>query len=597
MKNKKYPFILKLIEKGLNKLMLREKIIGLFIFCVILPIVCTDGYILNLILKTEQTKELKEAETETESTVALLKEILTDCERIATSIRLNSDIGDFLSKEYESSLEFYDSYYNLSSNFFFQTLVGFDNTKVKVYTSNPTIISGGHLSKIDDNLNNGWYEEFIESGKDRVLICCYDSKRSPLESKRCLFYLQKLKYINNNYENFIRIEVDYSDMTRKLNGIAGARSIYICGDDNTVFFDNLGTLNQNERFEEFNEENKVTYKRELDISGNIKKIYTVRGNISTLDAIKSNTIWIAFLILINFVLPAFVLIVIDNSIIYRIKKLDSAFGKRENDQLVKIENPEGSDEIGNLMLGYNQMVDRTNQLIQIVYKDKLLEQEMTLAKQNAELLALHSQINPHFMFNALESIRMHSIIKGEVETAEMVEKLALMERQYVDWDSDMIEISKEMGSVEAYLGLQKYRFGDKLKYSLSVDEDCQKVIVPKLTIVTFVENACVHGMENKNTECYVFVRVYKEKGNVIIEVEDTGNGMTQEEVEEILNKARTIEMSDMKSLKHVGIYNAILRLKMTIKDRLSFDIDSEEGVGTMIQISIGLPSDENSSIS
>ena len=84
------------------------------------------------------------------------------------------------------------------------------------------------------------------------------------------------------------------------------------------------------------------------------------------------------------------------------------------------------------MRNYNRMVARTNELIQIVYKNKIKEQEMLVERQNAELLALHSQINPHFLFNALESIRMHSLLKNEYETADMVEKLALMQRQYVE---------------------------------------------------------------------------------------------------------------------------------------------------------------------
>ena len=79
------------------------------------------------------------------------------------------------------------------------------------------------------------------------------------------------------------------------------------------------------------------------------------------------------------------------------------------------------------------MVERTNHLIETVYKSKIREQEIIVGRKNAELLALHSQINPHFLFNALESIRMHSILKQEIETADMVEKLALMQRQYVEW--------------------------------------------------------------------------------------------------------------------------------------------------------------------
>lgn len=81
---------------------------------------------------------------------------------------------------------------------------------------------------------------------------------------------------------------------------------------------------------------------------------------------------------------------------------------------------------------------------------------------------MHSQINPHFLFNALESIRMHSILKQENETADMVEKLALMQRQYVEWGADCVEIEQEIEFVKAYLALQKYRFGERLNYDINI---------------------------------------------------------------------------------------------------------------------------------
>lgn len=150
------------------------------------------------------------------------------------------------------------------------------------------------------------------------------------------------------------------------------------------------------------------------------------------------------------------------------------------------------------MCNYNRMVRRVNSLIQTIYIAKMKEQEMLVARQNAELLALHSQINPHFLFNALESIRMHSILKNEYETAEMVERLALLQRQYLEWGNDFVKIKVEMEFVEAYLDLQKYRFGDRLNYELDIDENCENCRIPKLTVVTFVENACVHGIESKS---------------------------------------------------------------------------------------------------
>ena len=170
--------------------------------------------------------------------------------------------------------------------------------------------------------------------------------------------------------------------------------------------------------------------------------------------------------------------------------------------------------------------------------------------------------------------------------AEMVEKLAVMERQNVDWATDTVEIGKEMEFVEAYLGLQKYRFGDRLSYELDVDEACLAVSIPKLTVVTFVENACIHGIESKTTQGWIFVRIYMEEDGLCIEVEDTGSGMEEEERRELLEKMQTASIDHLRKKGRVGMINACLRIKMVTENRAKFALESEKGVGTIVQIRI-----------
>ena len=198
-----------------------------------------------------------------------------------------------------------------------------------------------------------------------------------------------------------------------------------------------------------------------------------------------------------------------------------------SDHLIPLPCEEGKDEISSMIRNYNRMVERTNGLIETVYKNKIHEQEMLVGRKNAELLALHSQINPHFLFNVLESIRMHSILKKENETADMVAKLAVMQRQYVEWGNDSVSIFQEIEFVKAYLALQKYRFGERLNYDIEVDRECENFKIPKLTIVTFVENACVHGIESKSSPGWIFVRIGRQGEGLEIEIEDNGSGMAE----------------------------------------------------------------------
>ena len=188
------------------------------------------------------------------------------------------------------------------------------------------------------------------------------------------------------------------------------------------------------------------------------------------------------------------------------------------------------------------------------------------------------------MFNALESIRMHSLIKKENETAEMVEYLAMMQRGYVDWNSDVISIEEEMKFIHAYLELQKYRFGDRLSYHISVSPECSDIKIPRLSIVTFVENACVHGIEKKTEPGWIFVSVYPEDEKTVIQIEDTGRGLDDEARENIRFKMENASLDLIKAGKSIGITNACLRLKMMTEMRVSFDIESTLGEGTTVTI-------------
>ena len=184
---------------------------------------------------------------------------------------------------------------------------------------------------------------------------------------------------------------------------------------------------------------------------------------------------------------------------------------------------------------------------------------------------------------------MHSILKGETETAEMVQRLAVMQRQNVEWHEDAVTIEEEEEFINAYLQLQSYRFGDRISFNVDISEECKKILIPKLTLVTFVENACVHGIESKSSQGWIFVRVYKNDDQLVIEVEDTGDGMDEKEVELLQQNMNNVTIDTIKKAKHVGILNTCLRIKMMFKDQAKFTIESEKGIGMSVIIMI--PSD------
>ena len=385
------------------------------------------------------------------------------------------------------------------------------------------------------------------------------------------------------------MDLDYSDMLITLINAKYSEIFYVC-EGERILFSNDGKGGMQVPFELLSAEHvqEAGVHKTMNVYGNVWDIYVMTPKMDSQAILIANFPLVVCLICINLILPFMLMWLINQSFTQRIKELGRVFENVEGDELKPLKEVQGGDEISALMESYNRMADRMNELIQTVYKDRLKSQEIDIARQKAELLALHSQINPHFLFNALESIRMHSVLKKEFETADMVQKLALMERQNVEWGNDFVHIHEEIKFIEAYLELQKYRFGERLAYEIHVDEECNDYLLPKLTLVTFVENACVHGMENKSSKSWVFVRIYKEKKELVMEIEDTGRGMPKEQCKKLEEEMEYVRIDLIKENNHVGILNAALRLKMATENKVRFEMASEIGEGTVVTIHLPL---------
>ncbi len=568
---------------------LKKKLNLLYMFCVLLPLFVTDSIIFYTFIETERAQREYEMENIVSAVQYNLCTNIDSVARIAKSIYMNKSINEFSNKEFKNGLEYFVNYQYIVNDTLLGGDFGLETTMIKMYLDNDTIINGGKFSKIDVAKNAPWYQYMLESDREQFLYFYYDNISNPvLESKRKGIFVRRLDfYSEKDKENVLTLELNYSQMVSDLVEMNYEVPIYICMDDK-ILFSNEGHSNIRMDFEEFTKDDEIAYMKEINLYGAELNIYVLKTDIMLWKVIADNLLSILLLIGVNLFLPQLLMRGINSSFTERIKELSDGFNSVDDEQMIKIVRVRGNDEIGNLMCNYNRMVERINELIQTVYKDKLREQEMDIARKNAELLALQSQIDPHFLFNVLESIRMHSILKKEYETADMVEKLATMERQNVDWSDDLIEIQKEIEFIEAYLGLQKYRFGDRISYQLEIEEDCKGLRIPRLTLVTFVENACVHGIESKATNSWIFVRVYKESDILCMEIEDTGGGMDEDKMKEVRSKMEDASIDLLKRKGRVGIVNACLRLKMVTNGKVRFNLEGEKGVGTIVQISIPL---------
>lgn len=573
------------IENTLDNFTVKRKLLIVYVFCMIVPLVITDSVILGIVLMSEQRARLHEMENIANAVGYNLLSEVDSASKYAKSIYISKYLDNFLNRQYESDLEYVAHYQKLFMDTLLNIGASQSNMQIRIYADNNTIVNGAEFKKLDKILTKNWYRYMIENELERGLYFEYDEEDTYIsKSNRKIYFFQKMNYYQDT-NNVLVLEIDYRSMIRMLEGMKYDSVVYICDGDQIVLSNGKeGEASKN--FAVLKERKDIGYSERVSIYGKDLEICVLNSTKSVWEQILHLLPMILVLIFANVLLPLFMVYLINHSFTVRIGALSAIFQRVDEEHLEEIADPKGLDEIGSLMRNYNRMARRVNELIQIVYKNRIKEQEMVVAKQNAELLALHSQINPHFLFNALESIRMHSIIKKELETADMVQKLAVMQRQYVEWQEDEISIAREMDFVEAYLGLQKYRFGDRLSYELDMDTGCEQFQIPKLSIVTFVENACVHGIESKGTSGWIFVRIFKENENLCLEIEDTGSGMDEEQAKTLLARMTNANINMLKSKGRVGIVNACLRLKIITNDEVYFELESEEGVGTLIQIQI-----------
>lgn len=582
--------IARAITDKLNNLTLRRKFVLMCVLCVLLPIVVTDTIFFSLIFYTVNERERSEMTSKLDSVERTLDNMVNYMTTAAVNLYTTDELYDFLDEEYSSDLDYLNAY-TTNSPLLHKVTFG-NNTyisNIQVLCDNDTLINGGGVYRLDTYKDSNWYPRFSLSGRKMQFL---PSRENPTDvNKRVLSLICQMNY-NSNFsrERLIKLNLNYNYFSSILSQQYFDVDVYICDSEYILF----STTDPNKGTKDFlpyhaGDYSDARYTAEYDMFGDTWHIYLYPKSYLSTSAInlfKEHGELFFILVVINMLIPGLAIYFINRSITQRLFVLGRHIKMVKDEQYVPMVDNPTQDEIGALIENYNLMVTQIQTMIGVVYKEKIKQQEYELAKQRAELHALHSQINPHFIFNALESIRMRSLLKKEKETSEVIELLAVLMRKSTDWGDDSVTLRDEVSFAEAYLKIQRYRFGSRISYKLDIQDDCLNILLPKLTLVTFVENACVHGVEGVGHNCMVLISAEKTSDTFNIYIEDTGAGMSYEQQEELLRVMRTGDMDSLEGSHSVGIMNACLRLRKYYNERIVFEIDSEPNAGTCVTIRI-----------
>ena len=234
-----------------------------------------------------------------------------------------------------------------------------------------------------------------------------------------------------------------------------------------------------------------------------------------------------------------------------------------------------NDEIGWIGTEYNKMAENIEEMIEKVYK-------MELSEKQARLEYLQMQINPHFLYNVLDTISWMAIAEGKQEISEMTIALAELLRAIIKNDH-FITLREEMVVVKDYLMIQSERFEDKILVNYDIEEKAYEYLVPNFILQPLIENAIIHGLEPKVGVGRLGIQIKLIQDRMHFMIEDDGVGMTETEVHTLRQRC-----SQDRAGNAIGLINVYKRLILCYGEDSRLIIESKKDVGTKIRFSIPL---------
>lgn len=575
--------------KILNRLTFARKMILIFIGGVLVPIIFQNYFFYTYTEDNLQNEIGERLEITLENKATKTRENIKDVELLAREYTQNLQVNQYLDYDYYNDLQYYNNYIQIRDMVITDLKYRSQVRYIKLMTDNPTIFNGGYVKIFGNSMSNETNDivvevfENVEDDVDYHIIISGNRLNKTMENKVSL-----VKSLNgyseySKYEKKIQIDYNLQYLSSLLRDTAFFDDMILIDKSNRILVSS-DSWQYNGEYKIFDPENLpnnlVIYKKEIDDTPFILcGVYNSNIIMDEFTHYRQINFMIA---LAGLVFAAFFVFAITGNISRRINKvvnLSEHIAKGNFVQLDAVDN--GDDEFNTLEKSMNIMSHQLEELIEHEYQSKLLQVKMEKETVKSKLLALQSQVKPHFLFNSLESIRLKALANKQVEVANMIKYMAKMFRNLITWDEDIVSLEDEIGFLNEFLKIQKFRFEDEFTYNIHIDNQAKRWSVPKMIVQPLVENACIHGAKMTSDILCVSISAVVEDQCLIITVEDNGGGMTKKRLCEV--KA-TLESDE--SCHSVGLYNVYQRLKLSYGNDFRFELDSKLGEGTICKIKL-----------
>lgn len=293
---------------------------------------------------------------------------------------------------------------------------------------------------------------------------------------------------------------------------------------------------------------------------------------------RNRNIFLFVLIVIFFIMIGLINFVVKRLLSQFYQILQSIREVQKGNLNIVIENC-GNDEMGELGNQINKMMERIRQLM-----EDNLNRELLI--KNSEIRALQNQINAHFIYNVLESIKMMAEIDERYDISDAITALGKLLRYSMRWVSGNVTVGEELEYVRNYLALINLRFDYEIHLALKMPDKVLRQEIPKMSLQPIVENAIQHGIEQLAEDTSIYVKGWLKDGDCIIEITDSGRGMNEEELSRLYRKINGEIEAGGGSGNGIGLKNVQDRIKISFGEKYGIHISSKEGCYTKVQVTV-----------
>lgn len=588
----------KLIEYIFTKPRVRRQLVMVYVAVLLIP-VALCGFFLHQSQKSLRQHYKEQTEAENLRVKSILFDVTTSLYAISETIAYDSGLEPLLCGEYASVQEqkdAIDQYTTIDSIFGKNTAI----SSIDIYTLNETIGDYGNFHSVTPEIEEqDWYKRASESAS---VFWCSKSREDTYNNvywELCLY--RKIPLPRSKSYAVLVVAVSDNYLRNRIDNTSLDSVITV--NEDPVFYSNVRSGQGKEMpvaidyslsqytasgFAEIGGKKSMACVSTLIPLNTEDRIYLVSYN-SDASADMNQILRNYILILgITILLPTMLFCLYSKYFSSRVQTLRKAMHQASRGNYDIIDSFTGSDELSETFQDLRVTIGEIQEKEAQIYRARIREQEIVNRQQQMEFRMLASQINPHFLYNTLETIRMKAFTVGDREVANAIKLLGKAMR-YVLENTGTVStpLAKELNYIRTYIAIQKLRFGERFDFREEIEPDLELDtyrILP-LMLQPIVENAISHGLEGVETGGIITMEIFRRGERLCIFVKDNGSGMTLEELERLQIQINTKDDSRTRS---IGLYNIQQRLKLCYGEACGLEVTSEKGKGTTVGMRLPL---------